>query len=59
MATADPHTGSFSGHAEKAIGRWAGFPMEWLYRWFWVMTVGAEATADGAIVDRWVPAVLQ
>src|SRR4051794_36752125 len=59
MATADPQTGSFSIYAEKAIGRWAGFSVGWLYWWFWVTTIGVEATAGAAIVHRWIPALPQ
>jgi GABA permease len=59
MATANPRTGSFSTYAEQSIGRWAGFSVGWLYWWFWVVTIGAEATAGAAIVHRWIPAVPQ
>ena len=31
MATSSPDTGSFSTYADKAIGRWAGFTIGWLY----------------------------
>ncbi|MEQ0558089.1 amino acid permease [Amycolatopsis sp. NEAU-NG30] len=55
MATADPRTGSFSAYAEEGIGRWAGFSVGWLYWWFWVTTIGVEATAGAAIVHRWMP----
>lgn len=33
MATSSPDTGSFSTYADKAIGRWAGFTIGWLYWW--------------------------
>ncbi len=59
MAVADPRTGSFSSYAEQAIGRWAGFSVGWLYWWFWVTTIGVEATAGAAIVHRWVPVLPQ
>jgi gamma-aminobutyrate permease len=59
MATADPQTGSFSTYAGKALGNWAGFSVGWLYWYFWVVTVGVEATAGAAIVHRWIPAVPQ
>ncbi len=36
MAVATPDTGSFSTYADKAIGRWAGYTIGWLYWWFWV-----------------------
>ncbi|MGO1055099.1 amino acid permease [Crossiella sp. CA198] len=59
MAAATPETGSFSTYADRAIGRWAGFSIGWLYWWFWVVTVGIEATAGAAIVHRWLPAIPQ
>lgn len=59
MATADPRTASFSAYAEDGIGRWAGFSVGWLYWWFWVTTIGVEATAGATIVHRWIPALPQ
>ena len=37
MATATPDTGLVLGHSERALGRWAGFSVGWLYWWFWVL----------------------
>ncbi|MCC2661182.1 MAG: gamma-aminobutyrate:proton symporter, family, partial [Arthrobacter sp.] len=37
MAAANPETGSFSTYADKALGRWAGFSIGWLYAWFWII----------------------
>ncbi|MEC5175868.1 GABA permease [Cryobacterium sp. MP_M5] len=59
MAAASPETGSFSTYAERALGRWAGFSIGWLYAWFWIIVLGIEATAGAAIVHRWVPGVDQ
>ena len=59
MAAAHPETGSFSTYADKALGRWAGFSIGWLYAWFWIIVLGVEATAGAAIMHRWVPAVDQ
>ncbi len=59
MAAANPETGSFSAYADKALGRWAGFSIGWLYAWFWIIVLGIEATAGAAIVHRWVPGVDQ
>ncbi|MCM3686552.1 amino acid permease [Kocuria rosea] len=59
MAAAHPETGSFSAYADKALGRWAGFSIGWLYAWFWIIVVGIEATAGAAIVHRWAPGVEQ
>ncbi|MFJ3788168.1 amino acid permease [Kitasatospora sp. NPDC090091] len=57
MSAARPASGSFSVHAEKEIGPWAGITAGWMY---WVMLccgVAAEATAAGKIVNGWVPGV--
>jgi GABA permease len=45
MAVASPDTGSFSTYADRAIGRWAGFTIGWLYWWFWVLVIPLEANA--------------
>ena len=37
MATANPDTGSFSTYADRAIGRWAGFTIGWLYWGYWAL----------------------
>jgi len=50
MAAANPETGSFSTYADKALGRWAGFSIGWLYAWFWIIVLGIEATAGAAIM---------
>jgi GABA permease len=59
MASANPETGSFSAYADKALGRWAGFSIGWLYAWFWIIVLGIEATAGAAIMHRWIPGVDQ
>lgn len=59
MAAAHPETGSFSTYADKALGRWAGFSIGWLYAWFWIIVLGVEATAGAAIMHRWLPMVDQ
>lgn len=59
MAAAHPETGSFSTYADKALGRWAGFSIGWLYAWFWIIVLGIEATAGAAIMHRWVPGIDQ
>ncbi|MGW5520714.1 amino acid permease [Gordonia sp. NPDC003950] len=50
MATSNPDTGSFSVYADRALGRWAGFSVGWLYWWFWVLVIPVEATAAAAIL---------
>lgn len=59
MAAANPDTGSFSTYADRAIGRWAGFSIGWLYAWFWIIVLGVEATAGALILHRWVPGMPQ
>ncbi|GAA1232637.1 amino acid permease [Kitasatospora nipponensis] len=57
MSAAHPASGSFSVHAEREIGPWAGVTAGWMY---WVMLccgVAAEATAAGSIMNSWLPGV--
>jgi Gamma-aminobutyrate permease and related permeases len=55
MAVASPDTGSFSTYADRAIGRWAGFTIGWLYWWFWVLVIPIEAIAAGVVLNNWFP----
>ncbi len=57
MAATSPSTGSFSTYAERAIGRWAGFTIGWLYWWFWVLLMAWEAYVAGLILHAWFPAL--
>ena len=59
MATAQPDTGSFSTYADRALGRWAGFSIGWMYWWFWVIVIPVEATAGATIVHGWAGSVPQ
>ncbi|PRH78581.1 amino acid transporter [Streptomyces solincola] len=59
MAAASPDSGSFSAYADRALGRWAGFSIGWLYWFFWVVVLAVEATAGAVILESWVPAVPQ
>lgn len=59
MAAANPTSGSFSAYADRALGRWAGFTIGWLYWFFWVVVLAVEATAGAAILNGWIPAVPQ
>ncbi|GHH11790.1 amino acid permease [Streptomyces rubradiris] len=59
MSAANPTSGSFSAHADRALGRWAGFSIGWLYWFFWVVVLAVEATAGAKILEGWVPAVPQ
>ncbi|MFR0352611.1 amino acid permease [Streptomyces sediminimaris] len=59
MSAANPTSGSFSAHADRALGRWAGFSIGWLYWFFWVVVLAVEATAGATILQSWIPAVPQ
>jgi GABA permease len=59
MSAANPTSGSFSAHADRALGPWAGFTIGWLYWFFWVVVLAVEATAGAKILNGWVPAVPQ
>ncbi|MFF9863867.1 amino acid permease [Streptomyces sp. NPDC013953] len=59
MAAASPNSGSFSAYADRALGRWAGFSIGWLYWFFWVVVLAVEATAGAVILEGWIPAVPQ
>ncbi|WDO08357.1 amino acid permease [Streptomyces murinus] len=55
MSAAYPSSGSFSAHAERAIGPWAGFAAGWA---FWVLlctAVGLEGIGAAKIAQGWVP----
>ncbi|ANS31164.1 GABA permease [Rhodococcus opacus] len=50
MAVANPDTGSFSTYADRALGRWAGFSIGWLYWWFYVLVIPIEAIVAGEVL---------
>ncbi|MGP4012320.1 amino acid permease [Streptomyces sp. 4N124] len=55
MSAAYPSSGSFSAHAERAIGPWAGFTAGWS---FWVLlctAVGLEGIGAAKIMTGWLP----
>ncbi|MEV6592435.1 amino acid permease [Streptomyces acidicola] len=55
MSAAYPSSGSFSAHAERALGPWAGFTAGWS---FWVLlctAVGLEGIGAAKIVTGWLP----
>ncbi|MGW4198635.1 amino acid permease [Streptomyces sp. NPDC005004] len=59
LSAAYPSSGSFSAHAERAIGPWAGFTVGWS---FWIMqctVVGLEGIGAGKIVSGWLPGTPQ
>ncbi|WP_455356551.1 amino acid permease [Streptomyces sp. SYSU K217416] len=59
MSAAMPASGSFSVHAERAMGRWAGFSVGWLYWFLLVVVLAVEATGAAGIASGWVPGVPQ
>ncbi|MHC5258378.1 amino acid permease [Streptomyces sp. UC4497] len=59
MSAAMPASGSFSVHAERALGRWAGFTAGWLYWFMLVVVLAVEATGAAQIANGWVPGVPQ
>ncbi|MET7789749.1 amino acid permease [Streptomyces sp900116325] len=59
MSAAIPASGAFSVHAERALGRWAGFSVGWLYWLLLVVVLAVEATAAAQIAHGWVPGVDQ
>ncbi|KPC58963.1 amino acid permease [Streptomyces chattanoogensis] len=59
MSAAMPASGAFSVHAERALGRWAGFSVGWLYWFLLVVVLAVEATGAAGIANGWVPAVPQ
>ncbi|MBL1080692.1 amino acid permease [Streptomyces actinomycinicus] len=59
MSAANPTSGSFSAHADRALGRWAGFSIGWLYWFFWVVVLAVEATAGAQILEGWIPDIPQ
>ncbi|MEV7812143.1 amino acid permease [Streptomyces flaveolus] len=59
MSAAYPSSGSFSAHAERAIGPWAGFAAGWS---FWVLlctAVGLEGIGAAKILQGWLPGTPQ
>ncbi|MEV5379716.1 amino acid permease [Streptomyces nondiastaticus] len=59
MSSAMPASGAFSVHAERALGRWAGFTVGWLYWFLLVVVLAVEATGAAQIANGWVPGVPQ
>ena len=59
MATALPKVRSFTEFARAGLGDGAGFVVGWLYWYFWVIVVPAEAIAGAKIVQLWLPGFSQ
>ncbi|MFJ8623639.1 amino acid permease [Kitasatospora sp. NPDC093550] len=57
MSAARPGSGSFSAHATRAWGPWAGLLSGWMYWALLVVSVAAEAIGASRIVAGWLPQV--
>jgi gamma-aminobutyrate permease len=57
MAVAMPEVRSFTEFARAGLGNWAGFTVGWLYWYFWVIVIPAEAIAGALIIQQWLPQV--
>ncbi|MEU9078464.1 amino acid permease [Kitasatospora sp. NPDC048538] len=57
MSAAHPGSGSFSAHATRAWGPWAGLLAGWMYWALLVVSVAAEAIGASRIVAGWLPQV--
>ncbi|MEU9717573.1 amino acid permease [Streptomyces sp. NPDC047976] len=55
MSAANPASGSFSVHAERAIGPWAGFTAGWMFWTLLVVGVAIEAIGAAHILAGWFP----
>ncbi|WP_460073052.1 amino acid permease [Streptomyces sp. YKOK-I1] len=55
MSAANPASGSFSVHAERAIGPWAGFTAGWMFWTLLCVGVAAEAIGAASIMTGWFP----
>lgn len=55
MSAANPSSGSFSVHADRAIGPWAGFTAGWMFWTLLVVGVGIEAIGAAHILQGWFP----
>ncbi|WP_030614852.1 amino acid permease [Streptomyces sclerotialus] len=55
MSAANPASGSFSVHAERSIGPWAGFTAGWMFTALLCVAVAAEALGAADIMVSWFP----
>ncbi len=53
MALTLPTVRSFTEFARVGLGNWGGFVAGWLYWYFWIIVVPAEAIAGANIVHGW------
>ncbi|WP_280718247.1 amino acid permease [Kitasatospora sp. MAP5-34] len=57
MSAARPASGSFSVHAEKEIGPWAGLTVGWMFWTLLCVGVAAEAIGASHVMAAWFPGV--
>ncbi|MEV6953249.1 amino acid permease [Streptomyces sp. NPDC051183] len=55
MSAANPVSGSFSVHAERAIGPWAGFTAGWMFWTLLCVGVAIEGIGAAHIMTGWFP----
>ncbi|WP_411125847.1 amino acid permease [Streptomyces sp. x-19] len=55
MSAAQPSSGSFSVHAERSIGSWAGFTVGWMFTALLCVAVAAEALGAADVLHQWFP----
>ncbi|MER7620159.1 amino acid permease [Streptomyces sp. NPDC126503] len=55
MSAANPASGSFSVHAERAFGSWAGFTAGWAFWFLLCVAVGLEGIGAAKIMTGWFP----
>ncbi|QPL95075.1 amino acid permease [Streptomyces clavuligerus] len=55
MSAANPASGTFSVHAERAIGPWAGFATGWIFWFLLCVVVGLEGIGAAKIMTGWLP----
>jgi GABA permease len=55
MSAAHPSSGSFSVHADRAIGPWAGFTAGWMFWTLLCVAVAAQSIGAAAIMTGWFP----
>ncbi|MBU7598987.1 amino acid permease [Streptomyces sp. P38-E01] len=55
MSAAHPSSGSFSVHAERALGPWAGFTAGWIFWMLLCVAVAVEAIGAADIMQTWFP----
>ena len=54
MSLSLPAVRSFTEFARAGLGSWAGFVAGWLYWYFWIIVVPAEAIAGANILHAWL-----